>query len=212
MLLVGAAAVVLVPDAAAITREELAARRAEREAERDARQAARDAERAARDAEREAEEEAEAANCGCSATVGFSAPDLQWRSNNLVFVPRVDVSIRTRGEASQPNWSAGLTYQGTASFLSEDVAAPGVTSFAGSRTVASGPCGDNRYTFKGLALEPVTLAGVARSLVGVDQELDGMLRMMARIEGCGFDEETKAFPFIVQEFGNLSVRGWRTAR
>jgi hypothetical protein len=214
VLLVGTATAAFVPEAAALTREELEARRAERAAEREARRAQREADRAAREAEREAEEEGESGSdtCSCSAALGFAKPDLQWRGTGLVFIPRVDVTIRTNGEATDPNWSAQIAYEGSAAFDSEDVTVPSPASFSGSRMLGEGPCGDNRYTFRGLALEPVGLAGLTRALVGPGEEVSGKLQMSAHIQGCGFDIDAKEFSFRVQDFGNLSVRGWRTVR
>jgi hypothetical protein len=215
--LLGTAAVVAVPEAFALTDEEREARRAERDAAREARRAELEAKRAAREAEREAgdeadEEQTEEAACSCSASLGFSRPSLEWRSSGLTFVPRVDVTVRTRGEAGGPDWSADMSYDGSAAFASEDVAAPGPVSFSGSQHVAGGSCGDNRYTFRGLALAPVSFSGLTRSLLGIDQELAGTVRLNARVEGCGFDEEQRMFTFEASEFGNLRVHTWRTPR
>jgi hypothetical protein len=219
MLLAGGAVVALVPEAAALTVEERDARKAEREAAREARRAElearraeREAEREARKAEREAEKEAEETGCSCSASLSYSRPEVQWHSNVLTFIPRVDVTLRTRGETGGPDWSAQLAYNGSVSFTSADVAAPGDVSFSGSQQIAKGQCGDNRYKFSGLALPPVSFSGLTRSLFGTDDELDGIVRLTARVEGCGFDEERRMFSFTASDFGNLRVHGWRTLR
>ena len=177
------------------------------------RRAQREAERAARRAEREARQEADTSEptCVCRTTLAFSRPDLQWRSGGLTFIPRVDVDVRVRGQEA-PDWSADLAYSGAASFTSEDVPVPGSVNFNGTRHLAGGACDDNRYRFSGLALEPVTLTGLVRSLVGHDQELDGIIRMQAEVTGCALDAESRQFGFSVSELGNLKLLGWRSAR
>ena len=200
--------IAVAPEATASHLGTIEERRAQREAEREARQAEREAERAAREAEEAAEEQ----TCSCSARLRLSRPDVQWRNNVLTFVPRFDVSIRTSGEASAPDWSADLSYGGQAVFASEDVVVPAPVSFNGAQHVAGGACGNNRYTFSGLALEPVSLGSITRALVGQGEELDGVLKMQARIEGCGFEEESRQVGFTVKEFGNLRAGSWRTVR
>lgn len=176
-------------------------RRAEREAAREARRAA-----------REAEDGAGKSACACSAGLTFSRPDIQWRGNTLTFLPRVDVDIRTRGEASDPSWSVGLNYSGTASFTSDDVTPPPAVSFTGSKHVAGGACGDNRYSVGGLALEPVAFGQLTRALVGSGQELAGLIRLQASVTGCSVEAESRQASFTVNEFGNLRLSGWRIAR
>jgi hypothetical protein len=149
--------------------------------------------------------------CACSTSLSFSRPDLQFRDGVLTLVPRVDVSIRSRGSAAQPGWTATLNYHGSTSYASDDVTVPGGVSFSGQEQVATMPCG-SRLSFKGMQLEPVTLSGITRSLVGNDQELDGRVEMAAEVVGCGFDSEHRAFTFELEEFGNLFVRGWRFVR
>lgn len=153
------------------------------------------------------------AGCRCAASLRLSGrPDLQWRGSELTWVPRVDVAIRTRGAAGGPGWSVGLNHEGSASFTSDDVAAPGDVPFNGSQNVASGACGDNRYVFQGMALPAVSLSGVTRSLVGAHQRLDGVVRMRASLTGCGDDTESRQFGFSVRDLGNLRIGGWRIWR
>ena len=211
---IGLVAVTASP-ALAATREERAIARAERDAQRAIDRAERDAEREARRSgndEGQNEESNEEATCSCSSRLSFARPQLQWRGGVLTIIPRVDVDIRTKGEQSDGDWAAHLFYEGSAMFESEDVVAPGSVVFNGSQEIQSGQCGDNRYSFTGLALPEITLPGLLRSLVGFDQELDGTVKMKAHIEGCGFDEEYQQFGFNVEEFGNLDVGRWKRAR
>lgn len=209
--------------ATALTREERAAQwaeeRAAREAALEARRAEREAQRAAREAQRAEESNGpsdttpvDGTPCSCSAQLSFARPDLQWRGSGLAFIPRVDVSLRTRGETTDNDWSARLVYGGEAAFTSTDVSVPQPVSFAGTRVIQEGQCGSNRYSFTGLAIDEIPLTGLLRSLVGLDQELKGALKMSAHIEGCGFDEERRQFGFVVEELGNLSIGGWRSVR
>ncbi|MEX1997410.1 MAG: hypothetical protein WEA04_01905 [Candidatus Andersenbacteria bacterium] len=172
-------------------------RRAQREAEREARRLAR---------------ENPSPTCRCSASLGLARPSLQFTSGGgLTLTPRVDVSIRTRGDHEAPPWVAELAYSGTTEYESDDVSVPAGVAFSGTQQVAAGSCGDT-YTFRGLALPDVSLTGLIRSLVGVDQELEGTVRLHATLNSCELDEEQRQFSFRVQEFGNLKIGGWRSAR
>jgi hypothetical protein len=150
--------------------------------------------------------------CRCSASLKFSRPDLQFREGVLTFLPRVDVSVRTRGETSAPAWSLGLNYEGGATFSSHDVTPPADVTFTGSQHIVGGSCGDHRYVFEGLSLSPVLLSGLTRSLVSGGSELDGTVRMRAGFVGCDDDTQQRAFHFTLEELGNLAVRGWRSVR
>ncbi|MBI4022526.1 MAG: hypothetical protein HY372_04140 [Candidatus Andersenbacteria bacterium] len=162
---------------------------------------------------REARHTTDAAGCRCTASLRLSGqPDLQWRGSQLTWVPRVDVQIRTRGASGGPDWSVGLNHEGSTSFTSDDVTAPGEVSFSGSQNVASGACGDNRYVFRGMALPAVVMNGVTRGLVGERERLNGTVRMRASLIGCGEDAEARQFGFSVRELGNLRVGGWRIWR
>lgn len=197
------------------------AQRAERDAQRVIDRAARDAERAERhnvdqndndvDADN-IDEETEEEVCNCTARLSYDRPALQWRGGTLAFIPRVNLDIRTRGERSAPNWFVGLEYEGEASYSSEDVIGPTGITFSGRRDVVGGQCGDNRYSYTGLRLPDVNLAGLVRGLVGIDQELDGVVRMRTRVVGCGADTEYRQFRFEVEEFDNLDVGRWRRVR
>lgn len=220
VLLGGVAALGLVPEALALTQEEREQReaereqrRAEREAAREARRAEREAARAARAAEREAEKLAEEnAPCGCSAALSLARPELQFRDNQLVFVPRVDIDVKTKGEPGGPDWAVSVVYEGETGYESEDIAVPAGVSFSGEQAVTNGVCGDNRYRFNGVALPAVTLSGLTRTLLQPDQELAGRVEMKASVQGCGFEEEHKAFQFSLEEFGQLLTRSWRAIR
>jgi len=208
----GVLAVDASPASASDLRERLEARRAERAAEREARRVARETERAARRAEREQEDsEEEASACSCRARLRFSRPSLQFRSGTLVFVPRVDVSVSSRGDFQAPGWTATLAYDGSTSYESDDVTAPAGTSFGGEQDVFSGSCGTH-YDFDGLQLSAVPLAGITSSLVGLGQELDGVVRMNATLSGCGFDSEQRQFGFRLRDLVDLRTSGWRTVR
>lgn len=164
-------------------------------------------------AAREARHTTDEAGCRCAASLRLSGrPDLQFRGSQLVWVPRVDVMIRTRGAAGGPDWSVGLNYEGNASFSSDDVTPPGDVAFSGSQNVASGACGNNHYVFRGMALPAVEMSGVTRSLVGEDERLNGTVRMRSALVSCGDDTEARQFGFSVRELGNLRISGWRFLR
>lgn len=197
------------------------ARRAAREAEREAAALVREQERAARALERETaraerrsgdtETDATEPGCTCSARLSFDRPSLQFIGGVLTFIPRVDISISSRGEATDPDWTAVVAHEGSSDYTSADVTVPAGVSFGPADETLSGPCGSS-YSLGGHTLGNVPLPGLIRSLLGTDQELDGTVTMRATISGCGFDEEYKQFPFTLTEFGNVSTRSWRTVR
>ncbi len=153
--------------------------------------------------------------CTCSAGLSYDRPSLQWGSEGLVFVPRINYSIRARGGNEAPPLNVSVNYEGGSSYESEDVAVPAETSFSGQKQLlTNATCrGSQRYSFSGFALEPVTLAGLVQSLIGEDQQLKGTIQMRASIEGCGFEEENRQFSFRVRDqFGELRWLGWRSAR
>jgi hypothetical protein len=150
--------------------------------------------------------------CTCSASLSFSRPSLQWKNGVLNFIPRVDISIRGRGEAGAPPLTVSIGYSGVATYETEDegVAVPADTAFAGNQPVVVGwPC-EGRYKFKGLELTPVELTGVTQGGVGEDEELSGAVALNAAVVGCGFEEEQRQLRFRVQEFGNLKIGFWRS--
>lgn len=140
--------------------------------------------------------------CSCSATLGFAAPDLQFHNSVLTFIPRLNVSLRSRGPVEAPGWTAMVAYSGKTN--------PG-GEFSGSQNIARGPCG-SRFSLRGVQLDPMPLPGLTRTLLGEDEELDGTIEMAATVQGCGFDSEKKMSRFTLKQFGNLTVRGWRTVR
>lgn len=140
--------------------------------------------------------------CTCSASLGFAAPDLQFQDGVLTFLPRINVSLRSRGPVAAPGWTATVQYSGTTT--------PG-GGFSGKQDIAHGPCG-SRFSLRGVQLAPISLNGLTRGLLGHREELDGTLEMTAEVRGCGFDSEKKLSRFTLKEFGNLVVRGWRTVR
>lgn len=150
--------------------------------------------------------------CTCRASLKFAKPELSFKGGVLHFVPRVDVSIRTRGEATAPDWQIGLTHEGEANFSSEDVTAPGAVGFSGEQVVAGGQCGRNRYSFEGLSLGEVPFSQLLASLVGNNQELEGVVGMQASLTGCDQDEEHRSFKFRLRDLGNLKVYSWRSVR
>lgn len=150
--------------------------------------------------------------CRCSANLRFSRPSLQFLDGVLTLLPRVDISIRTRGETSAPAWSVDLEYEGEALFTSNDVPPPDAVAFSGAQHVIGGSCGDNRYLFKGFALDPVPFTGFLSSLLGAGEEAEGTVRMRAQLVGCGDDKVHRVFRFTAGELGNLLVRGWRSAQ
>lgn len=149
--------------------------------------------------------------CSCSATLGFVTPDLQFHNGVLTFIPRLNVSLRSRGPVEAPGWTATVAYSGKASFESEDVTPPAEQGFSGNQDIAHGPCG-SRFKLRGVQLNPVPLNGLTRTLLGNRQELDGNIEMEAAVSGCGFDSENKMSRFTLKQFGNLTLRGWRTVR
>lgn len=206
VLLVGGLLLAATP-AAAYDRAELEQRIAERRAQIEARRAEREEERTAGENEVPVVPTIEA--CRCTTKLSFSKPSLQWRGGSLVFIPKVDVSIRSRGE-ERIDWTARLAYTGSTGYESTDVAVPAGVGFAGTQELFSGQCGDS-YSFSGWQLPAVSLAGLTRSLVK-GQEIDGRVQMQASLAGCGEDEEKRAFDFTLMDFGNLKMRGWRSAR
>lgn len=193
--------------AAAYDRTALEQRRAERRAELEARRAERAAERTAREANEVAIEVEE--SCRCRASLSFSKPSLQWRGGQLVFTPRVNISIRSRGEERMA-WTARLDLAGTSAYESTDREVPVGAAFGGSYELFSGQCGDT-YSFNGWQLPAVVLGGLPKDLAK-GEEVDGRVQMNARVYGCGEDEEKRAFNFTLMDFGNLRVRGWRSVR
>lgn len=131
--------------------------------------------------------------CSCSASLGFDKPSLQWSSNGLVFIPRVNFSIRARGGDEAPPLNVSVNYEGETAG----------TSFNGRKPIVSGwPC-NGRYRSSGVELTRLLVP----SAFG-----EGKVRMKATIEGCGFGEEHRQFSFEVREFGNLHIGGWRSVR
>ena len=185
VLVVGGLLLVATP-VVAYDRSELEQRLAERRAQIEARRVEREAERTAGENELAVSPIEE--TCRCTTRLSFSKPSLQWRSGELVFVPKVDVSIRSRGE-ERIAWTAQLAYTGTTGYESADVA----------------------YSFSGWQLPAVSLSGLTRRLVN-GEEIDGRVQMQAKLSGCGEDEEKRAFDFTLMDFGNLKVRGWRSTR
>ena len=190
-------------------RVEREARRAEREAVREARKAEREARKRARRVKREVEEGVENEVCDCSARLSLSKPSLQWQNGVLMFQPRVDISIRSRGDERTP-WTARVDYSGETSYESEDFTVPDGISFSDGKNVLSGYCGDD-YRFSGLQLPSVKLTGLTRSLFS-NKEMDGTLRMKTEVSGCGYEKEERSFKFSIKEFGNLRLKGWRSVR
>lgn len=154
----------------------------------------------------------EAAGCQCTARLSYAQPELQFRDGVLTLLPRLNVSVRTRGEAEAGAWALGVAYEGAAQFTSDSVEAPEPLSFSGERQIVGGQCGSNRYSFRGYVLPEVPLSGVVRSLFGADDELDGVVRVTSRLTGCAADAVDAQFRFQLAEFGNLTLRGWRRAR
>lgn len=150
--------------------------------------------------------------CTCKTSLSLARPGLQWQNGVLMFIPRVDIAIRGRGDSDAPPLDVSIDYNGLATYESEDVPVPPDTSFGGNRSVLSGwPC-DGRYKFKGLDLASVSLAGLTPDLVGEDQELAGNVMLDAAVVGCGFEEEHRQLKFRVLEFGNLRIGSWRSVR
>ena len=206
VLLVGGLLLVATP-AVAYDRSELEQRLAERRAQIEARRAEREAERVA--GENEVTVAPTEETCRCTTRLSFSKPSLQWRSGELVFIPKVDVSIRSRGE-ERIDWTAQLAYTGTTGYESADLTVPAGVGFAGTQELFSGQCGDT-YSFSGWQMPAVSLSGLTRGLVK-GEEIDGRVQMQAKLSGCGEDEEKRAFDFTLMDFGNLKVRGWQSVR
>lgn len=150
--------------------------------------------------------------CTCSASLSFDRSSFLWSSEGLVFIPRVNFSIRARGGSEAPPLNVAVNYEGGTSYSSEDVSVPDGASFGGQKQVISGfPC-NGTYRSSGVELTRVTLSGLLRSLLGEGQELNGLVGMKANIQGCGFDEENRQASFRLREFGNLRIGGWRSVR
>lgn len=150
--------------------------------------------------------------CTCSASFSYDRPSLQWSSEGLVLIPRVNFSIRARGGNEAPPLNVSINYEGSTAYSSEDVSPPDGVSFSGQKQVVSGfPC-NGSYRSSGVDLTQITLSGLVRSLLGNRQALNGVVRMKASIQGCGFEERERQFPFTMREFGNLRIGGWRSVR
>lgn len=150
--------------------------------------------------------------CTCSSSLSFDKPLFQWTGEGLIFVPRVNFSVRAQGGSEAPPLNVVVNYEGLTSYESEDVSVPDGAVFSGQKQVINGfPC-NGSYRSSGAELQKITLGGLMRSFLGEDQELHGLVRMKASIEGCGFDEENREAHFRVREFGNLRIGGWRSIR
>ncbi len=206
VLLVGGLLVTASP-ATAYDRTALEQRLAERRAQIEARRAEREAARAEQGSDET--EPAVEETCRCTAKLGFSKPSLQWRDGKLLFTPKVDVSIRSRGE-ERIVWTARLSLEGVTGYKSTDVTVPAGVGFNGSYELFSGQCGDT-YSYSGWQLPAVELGGLTRNLAK-GQEVDGRVQMQAWLTGCGEDSEKKAFDFTLTDFGNMKVRSWRNVR
>jgi hypothetical protein len=147
--------------------------------------------------------------CTCHASLSFARPSLSFGSDGLQFIPRVNVSIRLRGDQDGPRHTVGVNYEGSTSYTSDDVAVPGGISFSGQKTLLSDASCNGRWNFKGMELTRETLSGLTNSLVGDNQELKGTAHLKTSIAGCGFEEDHRQLMFTVKEFGNLRIGGWR---
>jgi hypothetical protein len=105
-----------------------------------------------------------------------------------------------------------LDYEGETVFSSEDVTVPPGSAFSGTKTVVDGAICGSDYSFKGIKLGEVELAGLVRSLFGIDDQLEGVIKMKASVSGCGYEEEVRQMEYEAEEFGNLSVGRWRRVR
>lgn len=174
-----------------------------------------EARRAAREAEREAKRLAEETTCTCKANLKFEKAQLMFGSEGLTFVPRLNIDIRGDGGTLAPDLNVNVNYEGSAEFAAKkgEFAVPSGVPFGGSEPVLSGaPC-NGKYSFEGFALPPVSFAGVVRSLLEPKEELEGVVKLKASLVGCGFEEEeNRQFSFIMKEFGNLKIEGWRSPR
>lgn len=184
LLLLGVAAVVAPAHASHIDSE---ARREQRRLEREARRAA--------------EENVEPA-CSCSASLRLARPSLHFGNAGLVFIPRVDVSVRGRGEADAPGLDVAVNYEGGAQGM----------AFNGTTNVLAGAACNGRYSFGGLKLARVVLPGLGFGALDEDEKVDGLVKLKASLVGCGFEEEHKQFGFTREGFGELQVGSWRSVR
>lgn len=140
--------------------------------------------------------------CDCSAKFSYARPDLLWSGNQLYFIPRIDISIRTEGTGQGPSWNATLSYDGIAH----------ATPYSGNASWG-GQCFDNRLNYKGYELPPVSLSGITRNIFTSDNALEGSVRMHAALSGCGdVQEDHRQFGFEIEQFGNLDTSSWRRVR
>lgn len=209
---IGSAMAIDSPSTQLRARGSLEERRAQREAEWAARRLEWEERRAEREAARNGDEASQEEVCECTARLKLSRPSLQWRSGVLNFIPRVDVDFRVKGDAGGPAWSVGLAYEGEASYSSPDIGVPAPVSFSGNEEIAGGQCGDHRYSLDGVGLSPVPLSGIVRTLLGTDQELKGVVKMKAEIQGCEANNEHRQFKFGLKHLGNLQVGSWGRVR
>lgn len=147
--------------------------------------------------------------CRCSASLSYARPILQFRNGSLVFIPSVNIRIRSRGAERTP-WTAHIDLAGETSYSSKNATVPAGTSFSQSKDIYKGACGDN-ISFSGWQLSPVVLSGLNQGLTG-KQKIDGTVRMQATLSACATDSELKEFHFTLKELGNLLVRGWSSVR
>lgn len=147
------------------------------------------------------EEGGQANACECSARLAFSRPDVHWQNGTLQFIPRFDLRIRVDQEDNALPWKLALHYSGTAHN----------TAFSGLREFG-GQCLDGRYEYTGLAVSPISMTDVIRSLFGSNDEQELHIRMAAAVSGCDNDEESEQVEVEIEEFGNLDVGRWRRAR
>jgi hypothetical protein len=185
--------------------EELRARMEERRIEREARRAQR------QEKDNSDSGETQDNKCNCRARLSFNRPTLFINGGTVRFIPNLDIDINSRGDSSDPSWTATLKYNGSTSYESEDIVPPAPVAFSGEQTVFSGACG-NDFSFDGYQLPAVNLTGLTRSLLGPKQELDGKVELQAEIAGCGFDNLHRNFGFNMKEFGSLRTRSWRSVR
>lgn len=148
--------------------------------------------------------------CQCTASVSLDRPSFQWRNGTLTFIPRVNVSVRSRGSHEQ-GWTLGIAHEGQMSYTSNDVATPAPHSFSGTRSVASGACGD-RYSHQGLELSTVALDGIVPSLVKDKQKLIGTARLKLDLSGCQNVTKAAENSFTLTANGQIKTNMWRTLR
>lgn len=150
--------------------------------------------------------------CTCSASVRLSRPQLSFSHGTLTFIPTVDISIRSRGDAAAPPITAQMSYAGSTSYASSTVPVPAGVSFTGQEEAASGMCG-SRFTFRGRTLPAVDLTGITDTLVGVGQKLTGTIKLNLGLTGCGHPStEQRMMPFSLRNFGTTALGSWRSAR